>query len=153
MKTILEKSRYLAIIGIVSLLVAALAAGEADVVVAAVIPCGDCKPCAAGRGNMCARQFMPGNDGDGGFATLLFDLLTPSEEAIDARTAQLRFNVEMLAQRLVGAIDWLAEQPDAGDRLHQLRLPGVQTLDGTLLQAHDVTLHLLDRLPAHLDRL
>jgi dienelactone hydrolase len=51
---------------------------------------------------------------DGGFGTLLLDLLTPSEEAIDARTAQLRFNVEMLAQRLVGAIDWLAEQPDAG---------------------------------------
>ncbi|MGZ8868531.1 MAG: dienelactone hydrolase family protein [Thermoanaerobaculia bacterium] len=51
---------------------------------------------------------------DGAFATLLLDLLTPSEEAIDARTAQLRFNVEMLAQRLVGAIDWLAEQPDAG---------------------------------------
>lgn len=40
-----------------------------DVVVAAVIPCGDCRPCAAGRGNMCERQFMPGNDGDGGFAT------------------------------------------------------------------------------------
>ena len=50
----------------------------------------------------------------GAFGTLLLDLLTPSEEAIDARTAQLRFNVEMLAQRLVGAIDWLAEQPDAG---------------------------------------
>lgn len=40
-----------------------------DVVVAAVIPCGDCAPCAKGRGNMCLRQFMPGNDGDGGFAT------------------------------------------------------------------------------------
>jgi 6-hydroxycyclohex-1-ene-1-carbonyl-CoA dehydrogenase len=40
-----------------------------DVVVAAVIPCGDCPTCASGRGNMCTRQFMPGNDGDGGFAT------------------------------------------------------------------------------------
>jgi putative phosphoribosyl transferase len=50
----------------------------------------------------------------GGLGTLLLDLLTPSEEAIDARNAQLRFNIEMLAQRLVGTIDWLAEQPDAG---------------------------------------
>lgn len=50
----------------------------------------------------------------GGFATLLLDLLTPSEEAIDARNAQLRFNIEMLAQRLVGTVDWLAEQPEAG---------------------------------------
>lgn len=48
------------------------------------------------------------------FATLLLDLLTPSEEAIDARDAQLRFNIEMLAQRLVGTVDWLAEQPEAG---------------------------------------
>jgi 6-hydroxycyclohex-1-ene-1-carbonyl-CoA dehydrogenase len=40
-----------------------------QVVVASVIPCGDCSPCAKGRGNMCLRQFMPGNDGDGGFAT------------------------------------------------------------------------------------
>lgn len=50
----------------------------------------------------------------GGFATLLLDLLTPSEEAIDARNAQLRFNIEMLAQRLVGTVDWLAEQPEVG---------------------------------------
>ena len=40
-----------------------------DVLVASVIPCGDCAPCSKGRGNMCLRQFMPGNDGDGGFAT------------------------------------------------------------------------------------
>ncbi|HET7706922.1 MAG TPA: dienelactone hydrolase family protein [Thermoanaerobaculia bacterium] len=50
----------------------------------------------------------------GRFATLLLDLLTPSEEAIDARNAQLRFNIEMLAQRLVGTVDWLAEQPEVG---------------------------------------
>lgn len=40
-----------------------------DVLVPAVIPCGDCDFCRAGRGNICARQVMPGNDGDGGFAT------------------------------------------------------------------------------------
>jgi 6-hydroxycyclohex-1-ene-1-carbonyl-CoA dehydrogenase len=40
-----------------------------NVVVPAVIPCGTCPACAAGRPTICRRQFMPGNDGDGGFAT------------------------------------------------------------------------------------
>lgn len=40
-----------------------------DVLVPAVIPCGHCALCESGRGNICKRQFMPGNDGDGGFAT------------------------------------------------------------------------------------
>jgi len=42
-----------------------------DVLVAAVIPCGDCDFCRAGRGNVCRRQKMPGNDCDGGFADYL----------------------------------------------------------------------------------
>jgi putative phosphoribosyl transferase len=45
-------------------------------------------------------------------ATLLVDLLTPSEEAIDLQTAQLRFDIPLLAKRLVGATDWLARHPD-----------------------------------------
>jgi 6-hydroxycyclohex-1-ene-1-carbonyl-CoA dehydrogenase len=40
-----------------------------NVVVPAVIPCGNCLACTAGRPTICRRQFMPGNDGDGGFAT------------------------------------------------------------------------------------
>jgi len=39
------------------------------VIVPAVIPCGDCAACRAGRPTVCSRQFMPGNDGHGGFAT------------------------------------------------------------------------------------
>ena len=53
-----------------------MAAGEGatkwegrNVIVPAVIPCGDCGPCRAGQPTICRRQFMPGNDGDGGFAT------------------------------------------------------------------------------------
>ena len=42
-----------------------------DVLVAAVIPCGDCDFCRVGRGNVCLRQTMPGNDRDGGFADYL----------------------------------------------------------------------------------
>jgi len=40
-----------------------------DVLVPAVIPCETCDACLAGRPTICRRQFMPGNDGDGGFAT------------------------------------------------------------------------------------
>ena len=47
----------------------------------------------------------------GGFATLLFDLLTTDEEIVDARTAQLRFDIPMLAERLVSVTDWLVAQP------------------------------------------
>ncbi len=39
------------------------------VIVPAVIPCGECPACLAGRPTICRNQFMPGNDGDGGFAT------------------------------------------------------------------------------------
>ena len=44
---------------------------------------------------------------DRGLATLLFDLLTPSEEIVDDRTGRLRFDIELLAGRLVGAVGWL----------------------------------------------
>jgi len=47
-----------------------------------------------------------------GLATLLVDLLTPEEEAFDERTAQLRFDIDLLAHRLIGATDWLTEHPD-----------------------------------------
>jgi dienelactone hydrolase len=42
-----------------------------------------------------------------GFGTLLVDLLTPEEQAEDEATARLRFDVELLAARLVAATDWL----------------------------------------------
>jgi dienelactone hydrolase len=44
-------------------------------------------------------------------ATLLVDLLTADEEALDLRTAHLRFDIGLLAGRLVGATDWLAQLP------------------------------------------
>jgi 6-hydroxycyclohex-1-ene-1-carbonyl-CoA dehydrogenase len=40
-----------------------------SVIVPAVISCGTCPACRAGRATICRQQFMPGNDGDGGFAT------------------------------------------------------------------------------------
>ena len=43
-------------------------------------------------------------------ATLLFDLLTPAEEAVDARTGALRFNVQFLAERLVHVTDLVSTE-------------------------------------------
>ena len=45
-------------------------------------------------------------------ATLLVDLLTPDEEAVDLPTAHLRFDIRLLAGRLVGVTDWLTQYPD-----------------------------------------
>jgi len=53
---------------------------------------------------------------DNGFGTLLFDLLTAEEERIDNVTAELRFDIELLARRLVAVTDWLV-------RVRRIALP------------------------------
>jgi putative phosphoribosyl transferase len=52
---------------------------------------------------------------EAGLATLLMDLLTADEEAIDLQTQRLRFDISLLADRLVGATDCLAQNPDTRD--------------------------------------
>ena len=47
-----------------------------------------------------------------GLATVLVDLLTAEEEQVDARTRHLRFDIGLLADRLIGIVDWLGEQID-----------------------------------------
>jgi dienelactone hydrolase len=47
-----------------------------------------------------------------GIATLLIDLLTEQEEAIDESTGEYRFNIDLLAQRLVHATEWVKKNPD-----------------------------------------
>jgi putative phosphoribosyl transferase len=54
------------------------------------------------------NRFVARMLGSAGLGTLLIDLLNAEEEARDARTAHLRFDIELLAERLVGAVDWLA---------------------------------------------
>ena len=65
--------------------------------------------------------------------TLLIDLLTPSEEDVDNRTAQYRFDIPMLAARLVAIVDWLRKRPDT------VKLPiglfGASTGGGAALMA------------------
>ena len=48
---------------------------------------------------------------ESGTGTLLFDLLTRDEEAEDARTGEVRFDIGLLARRLVAATHWVARQP------------------------------------------
>jgi putative phosphoribosyl transferase len=50
-----------------------------------------------------------------GFGTLLLDLLTPDEESVDERTREYRFDIEMLGERVVAAIDWMRTRPDLHD--------------------------------------
>lgn len=52
---------------------------------------------------------------EAGLATLLFDLLTAEENEIDLRTRELRFDIELLTERLVGAIDWLGGRAEVAD--------------------------------------
>jgi pimeloyl-ACP methyl ester carboxylesterase len=47
-----------------------------------------------------------------GFGTLLLDLLTSSEEAVDERTAQYRFDIPLLGRRVVAAADWTRERAE-----------------------------------------
>lgn len=47
-----------------------------------------------------------------GLATLLFDLLTDGEARVDAEFAHLRFDIELLASRLVAVTDWALAQPE-----------------------------------------
>ncbi len=49
---------------------------------------------------------------EAGLATLLLDLLTPQEDAIDRQTAQFRFDISLLATRLVAATRWLRARAD-----------------------------------------
>jgi dienelactone hydrolase len=47
-----------------------------------------------------------------GLGTLLLDLLTPQEEQVDAHTRHMRFDIDLLADRLIGAMRWLDTQDD-----------------------------------------
>jgi putative phosphoribosyl transferase len=52
---------------------------------------------------------------NGGFATLLMDLLTRDEEQIDARTGEYRFDIPLLGHRVVAALDWADGEPAVAD--------------------------------------
>jgi putative phosphoribosyl transferase len=61
------------------------------------------------------NQFVARTLNDAGLATLLFDLLTPEEEAIDLRTREHRFNIGLLGERLAHATKWAKQQQQTRD--------------------------------------
>jgi len=61
------------------------------------------------------NQFVARTLNNARLATLLFDLLTPEEEAIDLRTREHRFNISLLADRLVHATKWAKQQEQTRD--------------------------------------
>ena len=58
------------------------------------------------RNQYVAKEFNKAKIG-----TLLFDLLTSEEEEEDMETAEYRFNIPLLANRLIGATEWLKKDP------------------------------------------
>ncbi len=67
---------------------------KSTVMVPAVLPCGECPFCLAGRGNACPNQKMPGNDIDGGFAT---HLLVPARPLVPVGAGLASFDVPALS--------------------------------------------------------
>jgi putative phosphoribosyl transferase len=62
----------------------------------------------SGSGRHSPRNtYVAGELQDAGLATALVDLLTPAEERADAATARLRFDIDLLADRLTALCDWL----------------------------------------------
>ncbi len=57
------------------------------------------------------NRYVAGVLQQGAMATLLLDLLTAAEEQVDQSTGSLRFDIKLLAERLIRATDWLARQP------------------------------------------
>src|SRR2546421_12184779 len=58
------------------------------------------------------NQFVARTIRDAGVGTLLFDLLTREEEAVDMHTAHLRFDIGLLATRLIDATYWIKGEVD-----------------------------------------
>src|SRR5438067_3458823 len=61
------------------------------------------------------NQFVARTLNNSGLGTLLFDLLTPEEEALDIHTREHRFNIALLAERLVHATKWAKQQEQTRD--------------------------------------
>lgn len=77
-----------------------------------------------------------------GLGTLLMDLLTPEEEAVDDQTGHLRFDIDLLASRLVAIVDWLRRRKDTAGL--PIGLFGASTGGGAALVAaaarpHEIT--------------
>jgi dienelactone hydrolase len=79
------------------------------------------------------NQFVARTIRDAGCGTLLFDLLTREEEAADRFSGHLRFDIPLLANRLIQTAQWLSEEPNMGD--YKIGFFGSSTGGGAALVA------------------
>jgi len=79
------------------------------------------------------NRYVAGLLNEAKLATLLIDLLTPDEEAVDSFTGTLRFDIGLLAERLVGVTDWLTQ--DAQTKNLRIGYFGASTGAGAALVA------------------
>lgn len=79
------------------------------------------------------NRFVAATLRQAGLATLLLDLLSSSEEAVDEATRQHRFDIAMLADRLIATIDWLRAEPESAEL--SIGLFGASTGGGAALVA------------------
>jgi dienelactone hydrolase len=79
------------------------------------------------------NQFVAEKLNQAGLATLLADLLTVDEERVDVHTAEFRFDIPLLASRLVAIVDWLRLMPDTAPM--RIGLFGASTGAGAALVA------------------
>ena len=90
--------------------------------------CREASLCRINRAGWCCSRMGRGVDGgalrnqfvarelqSAGLATLLIDLLTEEEEQAERYTRHLRFDIGLLAGRLIGATDWLASEPSTAN--------------------------------------
>ena len=61
------------------------------------------------------NRYVAGELHNAGLATVLADLLTPEEEKVDQRSAEFRFDIRLLARRVVALTDWLADDEAFAD--------------------------------------
>jgi 6-hydroxycyclohex-1-ene-1-carbonyl-CoA dehydrogenase len=121
------------------------------VLVPAVLPCGDCDLCRAGRGNACLAQTMPGNDVHGGFAT---HLVVPAAPLVDLRAAPPALRLDELAV-VADAVSTAFQAVrrsglEAGDAAVVVGGGGVGGFVAQIARAHGALVAVLDVDPARL---
>jgi 6-hydroxycyclohex-1-ene-1-carbonyl-CoA dehydrogenase len=125
-----------------------------DVIVPAVIPCGTCDLCRAGRDTACQRQVMPGNDTDGGFAR---DVVVPARHLVPLgpdRGGYELAELSVIADAVTTPYQALARAGvAAGDLVVVIGAGGIGTYAVQIARALGARVAVIDIDPAKLERL
>ncbi|HEX6202116.1 MAG TPA: 6-hydroxycyclohex-1-ene-1-carbonyl-CoA dehydrogenase [Thermoanaerobaculia bacterium] len=130
--------------------VVAAGAGAEDrvgrpVLVPAVLPCGDCAFCRAGRGNACPGQLMPGNDVHGGFASHLLVPAAPLVDLGDAPPGLRLDELSVVADAVSTAFQAVRRSGlAAGDAAVVVGAGGVGGFVAQIARAHGAAVAVLD---------